>query len=480
MATEWRRTAVGHVSASVRRVNGSCWRDLDPSIAEASTTVGAVLDLRRIRSEPDAVRVGLSRRGADLAALDRVLELDASLRTLTTDRDDVRARVNAMSKQIGELFKAGERDEAEVLKGESKALGDREKELAAEADALDAEIRDILLRIPNLPSPDAPDGQSEDDNVVLRTHGADPSTFADHQRVPHWDIGTELGIIDGERAVKISGSMFTMYRGWGARLLRAMIGHSLDSSADPSLGPPGGGAWEEIRPPTLVKTETMIGTGHLPKFEEEAYHVAKDDLWTIPTAEVPLTSMAAGEILDHGAPPMRLTAYTSCFRREAGAAGRDTRGLLRSHEFDKVELMGYADGEEMAIALQEEVLARSERILQDFGLSYRVLDLCAGDLGGSAARTWDIEAYAPGVGEWLEVSSVSWFTDYQARRADVRWKKAGEKGTNICHTVNGSAMGWPRTVAAVLETHRQPDGSIAIPEVLQPRLGGATHIPAPV
>jgi len=228
-----------------------------------------------------------------------------------------------------------------------------------------------------------------------------------------------------------------------------------------------------------VRTDTMIGTGHLPKFEDEAYHVERDDLWTIPTAEVPLTSMAAGEVLDHATLPMRFCAYTSCFRREAGAAGRDTRGLLRSHEFDKVELMGYADGAEQGIALQEEVLARSERILQDLGLTYRVVDLCAGDLGASAARTWDIEAYAPGVGEWLEVSSVSWFGDYQARRANVRWKKAGEKGTEVCHTVNGSAMGWPRTVAAVLETHRQPDGSIAIPEVLQPRLGGATYIPAP-
>ncbi len=434
-----------------------------------------MLDLRRIRSEPDVVRAGLARRGADLAALDTVLDLDERLRTVTTERDDRRARVNAMSKQIGELFKAGERDQAEALKGESKALGDEEKELAAAADEIDAAIRETLLRIPNLPSPDAPDGTTEDDNVVLRSHGPGPETFADHQRVPHWDIGADLGIIDGERAVKISGSMFTMYRGWGARLLRAMIGHSLDSSADESLG----AVWEEIRPPTLVKTETMIGTGHLPKFEEEAYHVERDDLWTIPTAEVPLTSMAAGEVLDHADLPMRFTAYTSCFRREAGAAGRDTRGLLRSHEFDKVELMAYADGEAMAIALQEEVLARSERILQEFGLSYRILDLCAGDLGGSAARTWDIEAYAPGVGEWLEVSSVSWFRDYQARRAGVRWKQAGEKGTNICHTVNGSAMGWPRTVAAVLETHRQPDGSVAIPDVLQPRLGGATHIPAP-
>lgn len=438
-----------------------------------------MLDVRRIRSEPDAVRAGLARRGADLDALDRVLAIDEQLRAVTTERDQLRGQVNAVSKEIGELFKAGEREQAEEKKAESKRLGDREKELAARADELEADIRDALLRIPNLPSPDAPDGASEADNVVLRSHGPGPETFADHQRVPHWEIGEQLGILDNERAVKISGSMFTMYRGWGARLLRAMIGHSLDANADPDAGPPGGGAWEEIRPPTLVKTETMIGTGHLPKFEEEAYHVEKDDLWTIPTAEVPLTSMAAGEILDHDDLPMRFTAYTSCFRREAGAAGRDTRGLLRSHEFDKVELMGYADGEDMAIALQEEVLARSEAVLQDLGLTYRIVDLCAGDLGGSAARTWDIEAYAPGVGDWLEVSSVSWFTDYQARRADVRWKASGEKGTHVCHTVNGSAMGWPRTVAAVLETHRQPDGSVTIPEVLRPRLGGATTIPAP-
>lgn len=433
-----------------------------------------MLDLRLIRSDPELVRAGLARRGADLALLDRVLELDERARALGVEVDELRNQVKVVSKEIGELFKAGQRDEAEARKDESRRLGDREKELAAEVDRLQGELRDTLLRIPNLPSDDAPDGASEADNVVLRTHGPGPETFAEHQRVPHWDIGAQLGILDGERAVKISGSMFTMYRGWGARLLRALIGHSLDASADPANGP----VWEEIRPPTLVKTDTMIGTGHLPKFEDEAYHVERDDLWTIPTAEVPLTSMAADEVLDHADLPVRFTAYTSCFRREAGAAGRDTRGLLRSHEFDKVELMGYADGEAQAIALQEEVLARSERILQELGLTYRVLDLCAGDLGGSARRTWDIEAYAPGVDDWLEVSSVSWFGDYQARRANVRWKAAGEKGTQVCHTVNGSAMGWPRTVAALLETHRQPDGSIAIPEVLRPRLGGATHIPA--
>ena len=434
-----------------------------------------MLDVRRIRTEPDVVRTGLARRGVDASVVDEVLRIDEEQRGIGVERDGVRARVNAVSKEIGVLHREGRGEEAEARKAESKDLGEREKELAARAETLAVDLRDLLLQIPNLPSPAAPDGTGEHENVVLRSEGPDAASFAEHQRVPHWEIGEQLGIIDGERAVKISGSMFTMYRGWGARLLRAMVNHSLDALAEPANGP----VWEEIRPPTLVKTDTMIGTGHLPKFEDDAYHVERDDLWTIPTAEVPLTSMAAGEVIDHDRLPVRFTAYTSCFRREAGSAGRDTRGLLRSHEFDKVELMGYADGEEQAIALQEEILARSEAILRDLGLAYRVVDLCAGDLGASAARTWDLEAYAPGVGEWLEVSSVSWFSDYQARRADVRFKRPGGKGTEICHTVNGSAMGWPRTVAAVLETHRQPDGSIAIPEVLQPRLGGATHIPAP-
>jgi seryl-tRNA synthetase len=215
----------------------------------------------------------------------------------------------------------------------------------------------------------------------------------------------------------------------------------------------------------------MIATGHLPKFEDEAYHIERDDLWAIPTAEVPLTSMHCDEVLDAGELPRRYTAHTSCFRREAGAAGRDTRGLLRVHEFDKVELLAVASGEAQAIACQEDILARSEALLTDLGLAYRVLDLCTGDLGASAARTWDLEAYAPGCDLWLEVSSVSWFSDYQARRANIRFRSAGGKGTEVCHTVNGSAMGWSRTVAAYLETHRQPDGSIGVVKPLQGYLG---------
>ena len=422
-----------------------------------------MLDIRRLRTEPDAVRAGLSRRGGDAAAsVDRILDLDVRQRALGTERDDLRARIKVLSKEVGQRRGQGDADGAEALMAESRTLGERERALDAEVELITAEVRDLLLRTPNVPSPDCPDGAGEADNVVLRIEGFDPDAYEPHQRVPHWDIGTELGILDGERAAKIAGSMFTMYRGWGARLLRAMVQLSLDRNAD---------AFEEIRPPTLVRTDTMIATGHLPKFEDEAYHMERDDLWAIPTAEVPLTSMHRDEVLDDAELPRRYTAHTSCFRREAGAAGRDTRGLLRVHEFDKVELLAVANGAEQAIACQEDILARSEALLAELGLPYRILDLCTGDVGASAARTWDIEAYAPGCDLWLEVSSVSWFTDYQARRANIRFRPKGGKGTEVCHTVNGSAMGWSRTLAAYLETHRQPDGSIAVVKPLQGYLG---------
>ena len=440
-----------------------------------------MLDLRRIRSEPEVVAAALARRGPGASdVVDRILALDAEQRRASAERDEVRSRIKAVSKDVGRLRGQGNADEAEARMAESRELGEREKALAADADRLADEIRALLLATPNTPSVDAPDGASEADNVVLRTEGYDPAAYGEHQRVPHWDIGDELGLFDFARAAKISGSMFAMYRGWGARLLRALVQLSLDRNAD---------AYEEVRPPTLVLTETMVSTGHLPKFADEAYHVERDDLWAIPTAEVPLTSLHRDEILDGADLPRRYAAYTSCFRREAGSAGKDTRGLLRSHEFDKVELLAVAADAEQAIACQEDILARSESLLRDLGLAYRILDLCTGDLGNSAARTWDVEAYAPGVDQWLEVSSVSWFADYQARRANVRYRPAAEpeagegggkarpKGTVVAHTVNGSAMGWPRTVAAYLETHRRPDGSVGIVDVLRPYLGGAEAIP---
>jgi seryl-tRNA synthetase len=249
-------------------------------------------------------------------------------------------------------------------------------------------------------------------------------------------------------------------------LARALCQAALDRNAD---------AYEEVRPPTLVRTDTMVSTGHLPKFAEDGYHLERDDLWAIPTAEVPLTSLARGEILDHRLLPVKLMAYTPCYRREAGAAGRDTRGLLRVHEFDKVELLAYA-APDQAPAVHADILARAEGLLRDLGLAYRVVDLCAGDLGGSSARTFDLEVYAPGCDQWLEASSVSWFTDYQARRANIRYRPDDGSGTAFVHTLNGSGLAVPRVWAALVETHRQPDGSIALPEVLHPYLRGATAI----
>ena len=427
-----------------------------------------MLDVRRFRNEPDLVRSGLARRGEDPTSVDVVIDLDARSRQLAADRDELRARIRTLSNEVGQLMREGRREEGAELQAESRALGAREKELDAAADAVAAELRDVLLRLPNLPAADAPDGASEDDNVVTRVEAFDPDRYGDHQRVPHWEIGEELGILDVERGAKLSGSMFVMYRGAGAALVRALCQLALDRNAD---------LYEEIRPPTLVRTETMVSTGHLPKFVDDAYHLERDDLWAIPTAEVPLTSLARDEILAEDSLPMRMCAHTSCFRREAGSAGKDTRGLLRVHEFDKVEILAYATAEQ-APAIHAEILDRAESTVAALGLPYRVLDLCAGDLGNSSARTFDIEVYAPGADRWLEVSSVSWFSDYQARRANVRYRSASGKGTEVCHTLNGSALAVPRVWAALVEQNRRPDGSVVVPEVLRPYMRGLEVIEA--
>ena len=430
-----------------------------------------MLDIRRIRNEYDAVRARLARRGDDsmLAELARVRELDEDLRKLVSERDDVRARIKTLSSEVGTLRRDGNAGEAQARQNESRTLGDTEKKLDVEVGELEAEIRTLLLGISNLPADDAPDGASAEDNPVLRVVGElTADTRADHQTVPHWEIGEQLGILDLARAVKMSGSMFSMFRGLGATLVRALCQAALDRNSD---------RYEEVRPPSLVLTETMISTGHLPKFVDEAYQLERDDLWAIPTAEVPLTSLARDEILDIDQLPLRLMAYSPCYRREAGSAGRDTRGLLRVHEFDKVELMAYA-APEQAPAVHDEILERASGLIGDLGLTYRIVDLCTGDVGNAAARTFDIEVYAPGVDMWLEVSSVSWFSDYQARRANVRYRPAGAKKAEIVHTLNGSALAVPRVWAAVVETHRQPDGSVRLPEVLHPYLRGETTISA--
>lgn len=428
-----------------------------------------MLDIKLIRTDPEAVKAAIRRRGEPTSAIDEAAELDQRVRAIGTERDDIRAEVKQISKQVGALHKAGKADEAAALQTKSRDLGDREKALSDEADELAAAIRSLLLNLSNMPAPEAPDGLTEADNVEVRVEDYDPQSYADHQRVPHWEVAEQLGILDADRAVRMSGSMFVMYRGAGARLLRALISYGLDRNRD---------AFEEVRPPTLVKTETMIGTGHLPKFADDAYHLERDDLWAIPTAEVPLTSMVAGEILDEADLPLRLMAHTSCYRREAGSAGRDTRGLLRVHEFDKVELYAFCTPDQ-AQGMHMEILSRAEGAIRDLGLAHRVLDLACGDISGAGARTFDIEVFAPGADRWLEVSSVSWCTDYQARRASIRYRPDGEKGTQFVHSLNGSGLAVPRVWAAIIETYRQADGSVRMPDVLLPYLGGMTEISAP-
>jgi seryl-tRNA synthetase len=428
-----------------------------------------MLDPRRLRTDLDAVKAGLARRGLDLAEIERAAALEAEERALKARGDELRMRVKALSKEVGQARKAGDLAAAEAKMAESRALGEEERKVDAQAVAAGAELRDVLLRTPNLPAEDCPDGASEHDNVVLRVEGYDAGAYGDHQRVPHWELGAALGILDLERGAKLSGSMFPVFRKQGATLGRALCQLALDRNAD---------AFEEIRPPSLVRTDTMVSTGHLPKFADEGYHLERDDLWAIPTAEVPLTSLGRDEILAEADLPLRMMASTPCFRREAGAAGRDTRGLLRVHEFDKVEILAYATAEQ-ARSVHDELLARAEGSLEALGLAYRVVDLCAGDLGASAARTFDIEVYAPGCDMWLEASSVSWFSDYQARRANIRYRPADAErgGTVVAHTLNGSALAVPRVWAAVVETYRRPDGTVAIPEVLWPYFRGARTIP---
>ena len=424
-----------------------------------------MLDIRQLRADPDAVKAAAGRRGEDPSLLDEVIALDEQQRAATQQADELRAEVKQISKEVGALHSAGRGADATGLQDRSRELGGQAQARAAEADELAEQIRHRLLMVGNLPAEDCPDGSGPDDNVVAKAVG-DPGSAGEHQRVPHWEIGADLGLLDTDRAVRMSGAMFVMYRGLGARLVRALIDYGLDRNRD---------AYEEVRPPTLVRTETMVATGHLPKFADDAYHLERDDLWAIPTAEVPLTSLVRDEILDAADLPMRLMAHTSCFRREAGSAGRDTRGLLRVHEFDKVELYGFCTPEQ-APEVHADILARAESAVADLGLTYRVLDLCAGDLGAASARTFDIEVYAPGADRWLEVSSVSWCRDYQARRANIRYRPAPGERPRPIHSLNGSGLAVPRVWAGLVETHRRPDGSIAVPEVLQPYMGGLTEI----
>ena len=400
-----------------------------------------MIDIRLIRNEPDVVRAALARRGNPelLDQVEQVIALDVRSREIVAQRDAMRAEVNELSKQVGALRRTGDTVAADAVQARSRTLGDDERVLAGEYDALQAQIRELLLRIPNLPDPAAPDGTSEADNpVVTGPHGL-LDEYPPHQRVPHWETANALGILDNERAGKISGAMFTMQRGLGATLSRALCQFALDRNAD---------AFEEIRPPSLVSTAT-------------------------------LTSVYAGEVLDEAQLPIRMMAYTPCYRREAGSAGRDTRGMLRAHEFDKVEILAVATPEQSSALLQE-LVGRAEALMVALELPYRIIDICTGDMGQSHHRSFDIEVYAPGADAWLEVSSISWFSDYQARRADIRYRVPGEKGTRIANTLNGSALAVPRVWAAIVENYRQPDGSVVVPTALRPYMRGAEVIPVPM
>ena len=427
-----------------------------------------MIDVRLFRNDADRVRAALVRRGKPdiIEQLDRAIALDVRAREISTERDNIRAKVNELSKKVGQARRDGDAAAADAAQAASRALGDDEQRLAAQADEIQEQLREVLLRIPNLPHPDAPEGAGDHDNPLVKGPLQMPAEFAAHQRVPHWDAAVELGILDNDRATKIAASMFTMQRGAGAALARALCQLALDRNAD---------AFEEVRPPTMVSTATLTATGHLPKFADDAYAIERDGLWMIPTAEVPLTSMYAGEILDEAQMPLRLMAYTPCYRREAGSAGRDTRGMLRSHEFDKVEILALATPEQ-APALLQELVERAEKTIASLELPYRIIEICTGDMGQSHHRSFDIEVYAPGCDSWLEVSSVSWFSDYQARRADIRFRRTGQKGTEIANTLNGSALAVPRVWAAIIENHRQADGSVVIPAALRPYMRGLERI----
>ena len=427
-----------------------------------------MIDIRYLRSEPDTVRELMARRNKPelIGLLDEALGFDGRMREITAERDAIRQQVNELSKQVGTLRRSGDDKAAEGLQAESRSLGEKEQSLAAETDEVTAHLKDVLLRLPNIPHVDVVVGSDDSQNPTITGPNNLPATFPEHQRVAHWDTATALGILDNERAVKISGAMFTMQRGAGATLARALCQYALDCNAD---------AFEEIRPPSLVSTATLTATGQLPKFADDAYSMSKDDLWCIPTAEAPLTSIHAGEVLAEADLPIRYMAHSSCYRREAGSAGRDTRGMLRSHEFDKVEIFSIATPEG-APAMLTELITRVERVIANLGLPYRIIEICTGDMGQSHHRSFDVEVYAPGCDAWLEVSSISWFSDYQARRGDIRMKRTGQKGTEFAHTLNASALAVPRVWAAIMENFRQEDGSVAIPSVLHPYMRGTTVI----
>ncbi len=418
-----------------------------------------MLDIRLIRENPDLIKQRLTNRGGDHAAMvDELVSIDTARRTAETERQKLQGDRNRISKEIGIAKKNGQ--DTSAIEAEVRSINERIEQIGVDADSADARQKDLLLSIPNLPHEACPVGHSAEENPEVRTWGSKPTY--DFQPKDHTILGTSLGMLDFEAGVKITGSAFVVYRGPGARLERALINFLLDLHSTQH-------GYTEVNTPHLVRPECLIGTGQLPKFGDQVYHSPEDDLYLIPTAEVPVTNLHREEILKLDQLPVCYAAYTPCFRREAGSAGLGTRGLIRMHQFDKVELVKITTPETSMDEL-EKLTANAEKVLQTLGLHYRVIELCTGDIGFGSAKTYDIEVWAPGQGTYLEVSSCSNFGDYQARRMNLRYK--AEDGKNrFCHTLNGSGTALARLFVALMETYQQADGSILIPEALRPYFG---------
>ena len=419
-----------------------------------------MIDLRRLRQDPDEIRASLARRkDPSIGALvDRLLDLDRDRRALLVEVESLKATRNASSEEVARRKQAGE--SADDLLGALKASGERVKELDSSLRLVDEELERVALALPNLPDPGVPDGDASA-NRLVRSWGNIPQ-FKFTAR-PHWELGQQLDLLDLPRGAKVAGSGFPLFTGVGAKLVRSLAAFMLDLHTQEH-------GYREISPPYLVNSASMHGTGQLPKFGEEMYQVASDELYLIPTAEVPLTNMYRDEVLEGDDLPIGLVAWTPCFRREAGAHGKDTRGLIRVHQFDKVELVRLVRPETSGAELSR-LTGHAETVLQRLELPYRVLELAAGDTGFASARTFDLEVWAPGVEAWLEVSSASTFTDFQARRSSIRYRPARGEKPQFVHTLNASGVAFARVIAALLETHQSADGSVRIPAALVPYLG---------
>ncbi len=421
-----------------------------------------MLDIRLIRENPDVVRESLKKRQSDVAVVDTLAKLDEKRREILSEVEELKAERNAVSKEIGRMKDAESRQEKIVA---MRTVGEKIKSLDDELRDVDGELTSTMATLPNIPSDATPYGVDESENVVLKTVGEIPEFSFDPK--PHWDLGPELDIIDFERGVKMTGSRFYVLSGAGARLQRALIAYMLDLHIKQG--------YLEKYTPFMVKTDTVYGAGQLPKFAGNLYKDHEEDLYMVPTAEVPLTGYHMDEIFEEGDLPKNYTAYTPCFRREKMSAGRDVRGIKRGHQFDKVEMYMFVKPEDSDAAF-EKMMTDAEETVALLGLPYRIHQLCTGDLGFNATITYDIEVWAAGCNEWLEVSSVSNVTDFQARRANIRYRPEDSKKNKFVHTLNGSGMGLPRVMIAIMENYQQEDGSIIVPEILRPWMGGVEVI----